>query len=124
MKCAGHPESDAIGICLACARGVCDQCAVDLGRALACKDRCEPEVRRLLDLRDFSFSQPSTQSAILGRTKRAYTRSGVFFVFLGGVFALWGYFYAQAQFLAILGIVFACYGLWQIVAARRSVPVS
>ena len=58
MKCAYHPETDAIGICMACERGVCAACAVDMERGLACKDRCEPEVRRLLDLRDFSFSQP------------------------------------------------------------------
>jgi hypothetical protein len=27
-------------------------------RGLACRDRCEGEVRRLLDLRDFSYLQP------------------------------------------------------------------
>lgn len=58
MKCAYHPERDAIGSCLSCQRGLCSECAVDMDRGLACKGRCEPEVRRLLDLRDFSFSQP------------------------------------------------------------------
>lgn len=59
MKCHSHPQADAVGICFACMRGVCADCAVDQGRGLACRGRCEAEVRRLLDLRDFSYSQPN-----------------------------------------------------------------
>lgn len=124
MKCARHPEHDAIGICLACARGVCVECAVDLDRALACRDRCEPEVRRLLDLRDFSFAQPSTQEAILHRSKHAYRRSGLFFLLLGTMFAGWSYFYMLDNLMLMMGCFFAGYGLWQLLGTRHTEPSS
>ncbi len=61
MKCFNHPQIDAVGLCTACNRGLYADCAVDMERGLACKDRCEHEVRRLLDLRDFGFTQPHQQ---------------------------------------------------------------
>ncbi len=60
MKCFAHHEADALGVCSACGRGVCEACAVDMGRGLACRERCEPEVRRLLDLRDYWMTEPHT----------------------------------------------------------------
>lgn len=60
MRCFAHGDVDAVGLCSACDRGVCTACAVDMGRGLACRGRCEPEVRRLLDLRDYWFTEPHT----------------------------------------------------------------
>ena len=44
MKCFNHPDVDAVGICKQCHKGICASCAVDLGYALACKDKHETEV--------------------------------------------------------------------------------
>ena len=74
--------------------------AVDLRRALECKDRSEPPVRRLLDLRDFSFSQPSTQGAIFGRPRLSYARFGVFFGALLLV-VLWGEVSIRAPLIGV-----------------------
>ncbi len=44
MRCYQHREAEAVGICRFCARGLCPECAVLVGRALACKGVCEREV--------------------------------------------------------------------------------
>ena len=44
MKCYVHHESDAVGVCKFCLRGVCPACATEVGKVTACKDRCEQEV--------------------------------------------------------------------------------
>ena len=50
MKCYYHQQKDAVGICASCGKGLCVNCAADLGHGLACKDRCEEalESRRQL----------------------------------------------------------------------------
>ena len=41
MKCFDHPDSDAIGLCRHCLKGLCSQCAADTGEGLACAGSCE-----------------------------------------------------------------------------------
>lgn len=50
MKCFYHPESDAVGVCHCCQRGLCPQCAQEVVKAIACKGRCEQDVLALNDL--------------------------------------------------------------------------
>jgi len=45
MKCFYHLQSDAVGICKNCQKGLCMECAVDVGDGLACKNRCEEQVK-------------------------------------------------------------------------------
>ena len=52
MKCYVHPNVDAVGICRACYRGLCHDCAKEFRRSLACRDRCEDRVGILLDAED------------------------------------------------------------------------
>jgi len=47
MRCFEHQEADAIGLCKACHKGLCSQCAVDLGHSLTCAGACEVEARQL-----------------------------------------------------------------------------
>lgn len=41
MKCFGHPEIDALGICKSCGKGLCGICFVDTGLGLACNGSCQ-----------------------------------------------------------------------------------
>ena len=43
MKCAYHPESDAVGACVNCGRMVCSECKTTLGGKIYCKP-CAEEV--------------------------------------------------------------------------------
>lgn len=44
MNCYFHPERAAIGACKGCSRGLCAECAVDTGKALACRGAHEAYV--------------------------------------------------------------------------------
>lgn len=122
MKCFYHPDREAVGICSACSKGLCAGCATDMGRGLACRDRCEPEVRRLRDLRDFSFAQPTVQQQILSRTRQAHFRQGGFLLAIAAVsLAAWSVYKTHWVLLA-LAAPSAAYGLVTIAFAWRRQP--
>lgn len=37
MRCARHPDREAVGLCRVCLRGLCSECAADFGSALVCR---------------------------------------------------------------------------------------
>ena len=41
MNCFNHPDVPAVGICKACQKGLCKECAFDLGHGIACKNHRE-----------------------------------------------------------------------------------
>jgi len=41
MKCAYHPENDAIGVCVNCGKMVCSECRATLGGKIHCKPCAE-----------------------------------------------------------------------------------
>ncbi len=49
MKCYVHRSADAVGVCRACGRGVCPDCAAEAGNAVACRQRCEDDVRQVTE---------------------------------------------------------------------------
>jgi hypothetical protein len=62
MLCFYHQEKDAVGQCRSCGKGVCAECAVDLGKGLACRGRCEEQVRTLIELIDHNIEASKTWS--------------------------------------------------------------
>jgi hypothetical protein len=62
MRCFYHRDRDAVGACKSCGRGVCPECAFELPNGLACRGRCEDEVRAL--------------NRIIARNKTAYEKTG------------------------------------------------
>ena len=46
MRCFVHHDHEAIGICRACGKALCPDCAVDLGHAICCRGACEEETRK------------------------------------------------------------------------------
>jgi len=48
MKCFYHQETEAVGLCYYCNRGLCAECAMEYTRGLACRNRCERHVVLLL----------------------------------------------------------------------------
>jgi hypothetical protein len=55
MNCYRHPDQPAVGICLVCGRGLCAECAVEIGPLIACRQRCETEVERLYQYRQMAY---------------------------------------------------------------------
>ena len=47
MNCFLHPDRVAVGSCKACQKGLCVDCAVDLGLGLACRNSHETQVEEV-----------------------------------------------------------------------------
>ncbi len=51
MKCYQHRENEAVGVCLTCGKGVCQNCVIEVDSALYCSNGCVPEDRMLYILK-------------------------------------------------------------------------
>ena len=106
MKCYYHQDSDAIGLCKACSKGVCVQCAIDAGGGLACRGSCEETVR-------------SINALISGSTNRVASRLrasyfwAAFIVTLGVLFVLAPLLSGKpmSAFTTATGFVFCAFGV-------------
>ena len=106
MNCFTHQDRAAVGICKACAKGLCAECAADLGHGLACKGQHEAEVEAL--------------DSIVKRNANMLTTSGkslliapALYSFMGALFLLIGLFrsYNIEWFSVIMGGGFMVFGV-------------
>jgi hypothetical protein len=47
MNCYRHQSLSAVGTCKTCNKGLCPDCAFDVGNGLACRGQCEAKVSEL-----------------------------------------------------------------------------
>jgi len=120
MRCFYHDEKEAVGSCKSCGKGLCRDCAVDLGKGLACRGRCEADAQALIQLIDRNI-QLSTTSTNLIKSSRGVRSSAALFEFaLGGIFVAWAFTdLERLKFLIILGAVFIAHGGYTLALARR-----
>src|SRR5436190_13891824 len=98
MRCFYHNERDAVGTCRLCSKGLCLECAADLGIAIACKGRHEGLARGI------AVSQ--------ARVSRLSPVMPAFVIGIGAVFIAWGLLSRPLSiFTVMLGIVWAALGL-------------
>src|SRR5207302_3023399 len=108
----------AVGLCASCWRGLCGECANTDGRMLACKGRCEQEVRRLADLRDFSFATPTKQQTLLTQAQRTRIVSGSFTLLIGAAICTFGILQPGMREIIVLGGLFGAMGIINLLLAR------
>jgi len=114
MNCFNHPNSSALGICRVCCRGVCAECAVDLGHSLACKGAHEDAAAAInaLSLRSTKLLKVTRKSMFLGP---------LFFAICGLVFLVDGLRQeAPFNFASYLGTAFIAFALAILVANVRA----
>ena len=119
MACFYHHDRDSVGGCKSCGKGLCAECAVDLGKGLACRDRCEEDVRALMELVDRNIKL-SSQTASLMDTTRKVRSSGAFSnLVFGTAFMAWGLSNpARFSFVILLGACFLALGAFGLFQAR------
>lgn len=104
MNCYRHSDVRAVGTCVACGKGLCAQCAVEVQKALACKDSCEPRVELFNKIMD---SQAKVLSATKSQMKimdiLGATLGLVFFILAFYAYSLMGIF--SAIILVIVGVL-------------------
>jgi hypothetical protein len=100
MKCFTHQAKEAVGVCKACSKGICAECAADLGHSIACKSSCE-EQAHLLD------SAIQRSITVLKSSKRYANLTPAFLAVMGLLFAFYGiYRYPRSEFSLTMGIGF------------------
>ena len=104
---------EAVGICKACNKGICAECAADLGHSIACKSsRCE-EKAILMD------------AALKGRLAAIKTARiiPVFSAIMGSGFIYYGIDgYPTSEFTLMIGIGFLVFGGIHYLAMRKWTP--
>jgi len=79
MKCFVHRDTDAVGTCRACNKGLCPTCVKDLGHSICCHGACETKARTL-------DSQVAQSSAVLAAQRRNRFLAPIFFILAGALF--------------------------------------
>jgi hypothetical protein len=86
VNCYHHPQTTAVGLCKNCSRGLCPACANDEGFGLACKGRCESEVKAVSQLIEKSKGTYARTWAIYVRAAFLYGLMGLFFLLFSRIF--------------------------------------
>ena len=119
MKCFYDPSADAIGLCKSCGRGLSFEYLTDMGKGLACKDRCENDVSGLITMINRSVASSATTNQILRRSSLTGYGSSVFLSVMGLIFTVTGLREPRMDFTLFLGLGFLAYGLWTFIRVRR-----
>ena len=146
MRCFYHQDREAVGLCKSCAKGVCAECAVDLGNALACRNRCEERAQSVVKIQDHAIqslkplqpriqlttsaarplqpSPPPKDSAVAQWDKPGHSTrwsrwgAGPFCVLLGAILIMAG-FVEQEMAHGIVGVCFVGFGIFNLVKNQR-----
>jgi len=118
MNCFYHPTIVAVGICKSCSKGLCPVCAADLGKGLACKGRCEEDVKAVTELIDRGIKRAPINEHILKTARSNRYLGAIFYLAFGSLFIGFGiyrYFLEgmgePVVFFGAMGVGFLIFGL-------------
>lgn len=123
MQCFTHSDASARGLCKSCNRALCLDCLAEVGKSIACKNRCETDVenldamlRRSLQVTaDPAFDDVTTVT----RTATSFIAfTDIFNVVIGAIFITFA-LYRSNVFAAIIGAAFFAFGLLSLVRNRQ-----
>src|SRR5207237_1072861 len=107
--------SEAVGICKNCQKGLCQECAVDVGNGLACIGICEDEVRLLNQL----MARAKGARGAYQTTAGAYSRYAIVYLLFGVVFLASGIVLLLSP-IALVAVLLLPMGLIMLLAAAVS----
>jgi len=116
MECFYHAGRPVIGLCRSCFRGLCRECAVDLDRALACRDRCESHARDLIATLDVSTRYRGVTPAV----RTLWSGMAVIALLVAAFVVVLGLRLPIYREIALLGIPFLLIGLLMLRAGRAT----
>jgi hypothetical protein len=93
---------------------------VDLGRGLACKGRCEDQVRALISLVDRSRAAGARSAVVIKRNISTLFVTATFTAVIGSFLLGWGVFRDFELFTTGLGTIFLIYGGLLLLRAWRT----
>jgi hypothetical protein len=115
MRCFQHHEKEAVGICKACCKGVCPECAIILPRGLACSKECEA---RILEI------TARYETGIAASAKIRDSRQGlvIIAILLGIGFLLFGFSCSSSSSRpgsVLVGGCFLAFGIYELYKFKR-----
>ena len=120
MRCFYHEDKEAVGTCKSCGKGLCRECAVDLAKGLACRERCEENVRNVIALIDQNIKIAPRTSQILETGRKVRSSTAIFNLVIGVLFIVWGLINRERlSFIILLGVAFLIFGVIGLFQARR-----
>ncbi len=113
MKCFNHQSKEAVAICKNCSKGLCMECAVDVGNGIACKGVCENEVVALNKV-----MQQSKDAYV--NAKKIYSQYSIWLILVGLGFIISSLFLSRiAGFLIFMGLLFLVGAIFSYSASKR-----
>jgi hypothetical protein len=120
MKCFYHADRDAVGVCKSCQRALCRDCVAEVEKGIACKSRCEEDVRQLAQLIDQNARYQPASTFVLSRMRRTRIAAALFYFAMGVGFIAWGVMHPYIRFISLLGVVFIIYGAFTLSQLPKS----
>ena len=121
MRCYYHQDKEAVGSCKSCGKGLCPDCAVDVGKGLACRGHCEEDVRAVIALIDRNIKLSPQTARILESSRKVRSGAATFNLVIGAIFIAWGLSNMERfGFIVILGVCFLIYGIFGLFQARKA----
>jgi hypothetical protein len=100
MKCFYHTTTNAIAICKNCGRGLCVDCAAEVENGIACKNRCESDVKAMIKV--FQQSKKAFENY-----RNAYAVSAAWVGLVGIGFIISSFILTRLTgFLIFMGLLF------------------
>ena len=115
MRCFNHSDREAVGSCKACAKGLCSECAVDLGHGLSCRGPHEATVEsyRVVLERNTKLLNAARINGVIGP---------LFFIVMGLLLSVYGAISPQGlnSLSFLLGCAFMLFGIVGFVRNRST----
>jgi hypothetical protein len=110
MKCYRHHESEAVGTCKHCFKGVCTECAKDSGIGIVCSPQCEEELKSVKAMLDRSKQTFPLIAKTHARNAILLALFGVVFIGFGLIegreSGLFGFLLAAGSVMAVGAVLF------------------
>lgn len=115
MRCFNHSEIEAVGTCKACGKGLCKECAADLGHGLACNPTHVEKVETLNSLINRNIK-------VTGINKRGVLVMPIFFAFMGLGFLVSGLITntKASPFSTFMGVGFVVFAIVTYLINRKA----
>ncbi len=106
MNCFNCANTPASGICKVCNKGLCHECAKDLGYGIACKGEHEHKAAQIEAMMERSLK-------VMSATQKNVHIAPLFNLFMGAVFLIYGLtsHSGVSNMLSIMGIGFIVFGI-------------
>lgn len=91
-----------------------------MGKGLACRGRCEEDVRVLIELIDRNVKMTPTASNLLASSRAVRSGATAFNLILGAIFIVWGFTDPERlTFVSIIGLCILLYGIFGLLQGRK-----